>query len=106
MSIFKIKCFFISNLGVVQEIEALLKRLHYIPATTSTTDLPYVDFLDRVHKGELKLRSQGLWEVPHPWLNLFVPKSRVEEFDKGVFKGILGNHSQGPILIYPINRNK
>ncbi|WOH00892.1 hypothetical protein DCAR_0520268 [Daucus carota subsp. sativus] len=92
--------------SVDEEIEALLKRLHYIPATTSTTDLPYVDFLDRVHKGELKLRSQGLWEVPHPWLNLFVPKSRVEEFDKGVFKGILGNHSQGPILIYPINRNK
>ncbi|KAK1399277.1 Cytokinin dehydrogenase [Heracleum sosnowskyi] len=92
--------------SVDQEIEALLKSLNYIPATTFTRDLSYVDFLDRVHKAELKLRSQGLWDVPHPWLNLFVPKSRVEEFDKGVFKGILGSNSNGPILIYPMNKNK
>ncbi|KAF1002738.1 hypothetical protein AG4045_030791 [Apium graveolens] len=89
-----------------QEINALLKRLNYIPATTFTTDLSYVDFLDRVHKAELKLQSQGLWDVPHPWLNLFVPKSRIEEFDKGVFSGILGSNSKGPILIYPMNKNK
>ncbi|CAI9116818.1 OLC1v1018079C3 [Oldenlandia corymbosa var. corymbosa] len=89
-----------------QEVEALLKKLHFIPNTVFTTDLPYVDFLDRVHKAELKLRSKGLWEVPHPWLNLFVPKSQIAEFDRGVFKGILGNKASGPILIYPMNKNK
>lgn len=89
-----------------QEVEALLKVLNYIPATIFTTDLPYVDFLDRVHKAEIKLRSKGLWEVPHPWLNLFVPKSRIDDFDEGVFKGILGNKTSGPILIYPMNKNK
>lgn len=90
----------------MQEVEELLKKLNYIPATEFTTDLPYVDFLDRVHKAELKLRSKGLWEVPHPWLNLFVPKSRIDDFDKGVFRGILGNKTSGPILIYPMNKNK
>ncbi|KAF2324624.1 hypothetical protein GH714_015701 [Hevea brasiliensis] len=89
-----------------QEVEYLLKKLNYIPSSVFTTDLPYVDFLDRVHKAELKLRSKGLWDVPHPWLNLFVPKSRIADFDKGVFKGILGNKTSGPILIYPMNRNK
>ncbi|MED6169843.1 Cytokinin dehydrogenase 5 [Stylosanthes scabra] len=89
-----------------QEIEAVLKKLDFIPASVFTTDLPYVDFLDRVHKAELKLRSKGLWEVPHPWLNLFVPKSRILDFDKGVFKGILGNKTSGPILIYPMNKHK
>ncbi|KAK9269900.1 hypothetical protein L1049_025473 [Liquidambar formosana] len=89
-----------------QEVEALLKKLDFIPASVFTTDLPYVDFLDRVHKAELKLRSKGLWDVPHPWLNLFVPKSRIADFDKGVFKGILGNKTSGPILIYPMNKNK
>ncbi|MBA0565816.1 hypothetical protein Golob_010673 [Gossypium lobatum] len=74
----------------MQEVESLLKKLNFIPASVFTTDLPYVDFLDRVHKAELKLRSKGLWEVPHPWLNLFVPKSKIADFDKGVFKGILG----------------
>ncbi|XP_059637160.1 cytokinin dehydrogenase 5 [Cornus florida] len=91
---------------VDQEVESLLKKLDFIPATMFTTDLPYVDFLDRVHKAELKLRSKGMWDVPHPWLNLFVPKSRIEEFDKGVFKGILGDKTSGPILIYPMNKNK
>ncbi|KAM7256917.1 hypothetical protein ACFE04_012658 [Oxalis oulophora] len=91
---------------VDQEVDSLLKKLNFIPATTFTTDLPYVDFLDRVHKAELKLRAKGLWEVPHPWLNLFVPKSRIADFDKGVFKGILGNKTSGPVLIYPMNNNK
>ncbi|CAK9178476.1 unnamed protein product [Ilex paraguariensis] len=89
-----------------QEIEILLKKLNFIPASVFTADLPYVDFLDRVHKAELKLRSKGLWEVPHPWVNLFVPKSRIADFNEGVFKGILGNKSSGPILIYPMNKNK
>ncbi|KAK9743428.1 hypothetical protein RND81_03G238500 [Saponaria officinalis] len=92
--------------SVDQEIDALLEKLDFIPASVFTTDLPYVDFLDRVHKAELKLRSKGLWEVPHPWLNLFVPKSRIADFDEGVFKGILGNKTSGPILIYPMNKHK
>lgn len=92
--------------SIDQEVEALLKKLNYIPSSVFTTDLPYVDFLNRVHKAELKLRSKGLWDVPHPWLNLFVPKSRIDDFDKGVFKGILGNKTSGPILIYPMNKNK
>ena len=85
----------------------MLKKLDFIPTSVFTTDLPYVDFLDRVHKAELKLRSKGLWDVPHPWFNLFVPKSRISDFDKGVFKSILGNNkTSGPILIYPINKDK
>ncbi|KMT20694.1 hypothetical protein BVRB_1g006690 [Beta vulgaris subsp. vulgaris] len=100
------KNYFDSSESVDEEIEALLKKLDFIPASVFTTDLPYMDFLDRVHKAELKLRSKGLWEVPHPWLNLFVPKSSIAEFDKGVFKGILGNKTSGPILIYPMNKRK
>ncbi|XP_024030307.1 cytokinin dehydrogenase 5 isoform X2 [Morus notabilis] len=89
-----------------QEVEGLLKKLDFIPTSVFTTDLPYVDFLDRVHKAELKLRSKGLWDVPHPWFNLFVPKSRISDFDEGVFKSILGNKTSGPILIYPMNKDK
>ncbi|KAK8996956.1 hypothetical protein V6N11_020450 [Hibiscus sabdariffa] len=84
-----------------QEVESLLKKLNFISTSVFTTDLLYVDFLDRVHKSELKLRSKGLWEVPH-----FVPKSRIAEFDEGVFKVILGNKTSGPILIYPMNGDK
>ncbi|KAJ8772622.1 hypothetical protein K2173_027799 [Erythroxylum novogranatense] len=96
----------LSSDTIDQEVESLLKKLNFIPTSVFTTDLPYLDFLDRVHKAEMKLRSKGLWEVPHPWLNLFVPRSRIADFDKGVFKGILGNKTSGPILIYPMNKNK
>lgn len=88
-------------------VEALLRPLRFIPASVFTTDLPYADFLDRVHRAEKKLRGEGLWHVPHPWLNLFVPASRIADFDRGVFKGILArNRTSGPILIYPVNKHK
>ncbi|KAJ0963157.1 hypothetical protein J5N97_028279 [Dioscorea zingiberensis] len=92
--------------SIDQDVEALLKMLDFIPASVFTTDLPYVDFLDRVHKAELKLRAKGLWDVPHPWLNLFVPASSIADLDRGVFRGILGNKTSGPILIYPMNKHK
>ncbi|XP_047326884.1 cytokinin dehydrogenase 5-like [Impatiens glandulifera] len=91
---------------VDQEVDELMKKLNFIPDTIFTMELDYIDFLDRVHKSELKLRSMGLWDVPHPWLNIFVPKSKIGDFDNGVFKGILGNNSNGPILIYPMNKDK
>ncbi|GLJ49865.1 hypothetical protein SUGI_1059630 [Cryptomeria japonica] len=92
--------------NVEEEIRALLEPLSFIPSSVFTTDLPYMDFLDRVHAGEMKLRSKGLWEVPHPWLNLMIPKNKIAAFDKGVFKGILRNNSNGPIIIYPMNRKR
>ncbi|KAJ1285650.1 hypothetical protein BS78_03G294200 [Paspalum vaginatum] len=95
--------------SVDQDVDALLGELNFLPGTVFTTDLPYVDFLDRVHKAELKLRAKGMWEVPHPWLNLFVPASRIADFDRGVFRGVLGGRTAGaggPILIYPMNRHK
>lgn len=90
-------------------MDALLGELNFIPGTVFTTDLAYVDFLDRVHKAELKLRAKGMWEVPHPWLNLFVPASRIADFDRGVFRGVLGGGTAGaggPILIYPMNKHR
>ncbi|XP_071722754.1 cytokinin dehydrogenase 3-like [Rutidosis leptorrhynchoides] len=93
---------------VDKELNELLKGLSYVPGFKFGKDVSYVEFLDRVHNQELKLQSQGLWEVHHPWLNLFIPKSRIIDFDLGVFKGILlkRNITTGPVLVYPMNRNK
>ncbi|XP_026662638.1 cytokinin dehydrogenase 6-like [Phoenix dactylifera] len=92
---------------VDQELEWLLEGLSFMPGFAFTNDVTYIRFLNRVRDGELKLRSQGLWNVPHPWLNIFVPRSRIIDFDRGVFKSILRHdNSTGPILIYPMDRNK
>lgn len=90
----------------MQKIDRLLSELSYIQSTLFLTEVSYVEFLDRVHTSELKLREKGLWDVPHPWLNLLIPKSRIHEFAEVVFGKILTDSSTGPILIYPVNKTK
>ncbi|KAL9296111.1 hypothetical protein ACSQ67_022007 [Phaseolus vulgaris] len=89
-----------------QEVEEHLSRLSYIPSTLFSTEVTYVDFLDRVHVSEVKLRSKGLWDIPHPWLNLLIPKSQIHNFAEVVFGKILTETSNGPVLIYPVNKSK
>lgn len=83
-----------------------MSKLRYIPSTLFQSEVSYLEFLDRVYASELKLRSIGLWEIPHPWLNLFVPRSRIHDFAREVFGKILKDNSNGPILLYPLNRIK
>ncbi|XP_020225613.1 cytokinin dehydrogenase 3 [Cajanus cajan] len=94
--------------NVDKEIKVLLQGLVYIPGFYYEKNVSYVEFLNRVRSGELKLQSQGLWDVPHPWLNFFIPKSQILDFDSGVFRDIVlkRNISSGPVLVYPMNRNK
>ncbi|XP_012086231.2 cytokinin dehydrogenase 1-like [Jatropha curcas] len=89
-----------------QKTADLLSELKFIPSTLFMSEVPYVEFLDRVHVSEIKLRAKGLWEVPHPWLNLLIPKSKIFEFAQEVFGNILTESSNGPILIYPVKKSK
>ncbi|KAJ0030997.1 hypothetical protein Pint_13400 [Pistacia integerrima] len=93
---------------VDKELQQLIKGLSFLPGLMFEKNVSYVEFLNRVRSGELKLQSQGLWDVPHPWLNLFVPKSRIIDFNNGVFKEIVLKRTitTGPVLVYPMNRNK
>ncbi|KAM3329182.1 hypothetical protein ACQJBY_026326 [Aegilops geniculata] len=94
---------------VEKRLETLLRELRYERGFASVHDVSYVEFLDRVRDGELKLRAAGQWDVPHPWLNLFLPRSRVLDFAAGVFHGILRRGvtgAKGPVLVYPMNRNR
>lgn len=85
-----------------------VEELKFVPTFMFEKDVSYEEFLNRVHADELFLRSQGLWDIPHPWLNLFVPASRISDFDEGVFKGIIlqQNITAGLVIIYPMNRTK
>lgn len=74
--------------------------------TTYQADHSYVDFLLRVKEAEKQARANGVWDAPHPWLNLFVSKSSIEDFDGSVFKKILKDGIGGPMLVYPILRSK
>lgn len=90
----------------VQEIGSSLSKLNYIPSTLFVSEVPYIEFLDRVHASELKLRTKGLWDIPHPWLNLLIPKSKIKEFAQQVFGKILTDTNNGPVLLYPVRKSK
>ncbi|XP_073150569.1 cytokinin dehydrogenase 9-like [Henckelia pumila] len=87
------------------EVDSLLSQLNHIPSTLFITEVPYVEFLDRVHTAELKLRSKGIWDLPHPWLNLIIPKSQINIFADVVFGNILTDTNNGPVLVYPVNKS-
>ncbi|XP_040381363.1 cytokinin dehydrogenase 10-like [Oryza brachyantha] len=97
----------VTAVSVDQKLEAVLEELSFVPGMVFVRDASYEEFLDRVGREEQNLRSAGAWDVPHPWLNLFVPGSRIADFDAGVFKGILRDANPvGLILMYPMNKDK
>ncbi|KAK9154797.1 hypothetical protein Sjap_002277 [Stephania japonica] len=89
-----------------QDVETLLSQLSFIPSTLFMSEVSYLEFLDRVHLSEIQLRSKGLWDVPHPWLNLLIPRTKIHDFNKEVFGNILTDTSNGPVLMYPLKKFK
>ncbi|KAL9154077.1 hypothetical protein ABFS82_10G090400 [Erythranthe guttata] len=88
-----------------QEFEKLLKELNFIPGFIFSTDVAFFDFLNRV--GNLDNEKLPLTES-HPWLNLFIPRSRISDFNSGVFTTIIPEFNEpfGLFIFYPLNRNK
>ncbi|KAG9133468.1 hypothetical protein Leryth_013274 [Lithospermum erythrorhizon] len=87
-------------------VERLLRELNFCEGLRFEVDLSYMDFLMRVNRAEHQARKSGIWDAPHPWLNMFISKSNIAEFDRLVFKKILKHGVGGPILVYPLIRNK
>ncbi|XP_021738919.1 cytokinin dehydrogenase 7-like [Chenopodium quinoa] len=88
------------------EIERMIGRLRFIEGLRFEVDVSYMDFLLRVKKAEKQATASGIWEAPHPWLNLFVSKRDIVDFDRTVFKKILKGGIGGPMLVYPLLRSR
>ena len=87
--------------------DILLEGLSYIPGREQIEDKSYFDFLDRLALLVEQLKLGGIWSVPHPWLNLFVPGSTVESFVEDVFSNLtLNDTGQGAILLYPVKTHR
>ena len=89
-----------------QVVEEIAKQLSFMPSFIYSEEVSYFDFLNRVRMEELNLRSKGLWDVPHPWLNMFVPKSGIDQYRDLLLENISPSTFDGHILIYPILRDK
>ncbi|KAK4746804.1 hypothetical protein SAY87_025841 [Trapa incisa] len=87
--------------SVLKDLDELFTGSGYVPGFKFERDVSLEEFLGRV-----RLRDNH--DQAHPWLNLFVPKSRFSDFDNGVFKDIVlrNNITTGLVLVYPMNRTK
>ena len=84
---------------------ALLSGLAFNPGTQSVQDMTYFDYLNRLAPLVAFLRQIGVWEFPHPWVNLFVPAANAQILIGETLANLtVDDVGQGPILIYPFNR--
>ncbi|KAJ9164439.1 hypothetical protein P3X46_024015 [Hevea brasiliensis] len=86
---------------VEKEMKQFIKGLSSVPEYIYQKNVSFEEFLTRVQIQVQKNES-------HPWLNLFIPKSVISDFDSGVFRDIVlkRNITTGPVLFYPMFRNK
>ncbi len=83
----------------------LLSGLAFNPGTQSAQDMTYFDYLNRLAPLVAFLRQIGVWALPHPWVNLFVPAANAQTLIGETLATLtVDDVGQGPILIYPFNR--
>ncbi|KAL5993518.1 Cytokinin dehydrogenase 3 [Asimina triloba] len=87
-------------------VEEISRKLSFLPRHKYSVEVSFFDFLDRVRMEEMSLRRRGMWDVYHPWLNMFVPRSRIADFRDSLLDTISPPTFQGLILIYPMLREK
>jgi len=89
-----------------QVVEVISRQMSHMVSQLYTVEVSYFDFLNRVRMEEMSLRSIGLWEVHHPWLNMFVPKAGINDFRDLLMDNVSPDSFEGLILIYPLLRDK
>ena len=66
----------------------------------------YFDWQNRLATVVAELQESGVWEYPHPWLNLFLPGSQVKSYVSSVLQTLTASEVKDPILLYPFRRSK
>lgn len=90
----------------MQVVELVSREMSHMRPHMYSVEVSYFDFLNRVRMEEESLRSQGLWDVPHPWLNMFVPKHGIAQLKDLLMDTVLAGPFQGAILVYPLLTDK
>ncbi|PKU79321.1 cytokinin dehydrogenase 3 isoform X1 [Dendrobium catenatum] len=94
------------EIKIEQVVDEITAKLRYLPSFIYSAEVSYYDFLNRVRMEEMILREKEQWQVPHPWLNMFVPKYGIAEFKDLLFETISRHDFEGPILLYPLLKDK
>jgi cytokinin dehydrogenase len=82
--------------------------LNFVPGSEQSEDMTYFDYTDIVVKLIDHLNELGLGGFPHPWLDLFVPDSRIDAFASQTINALdpAGFLPGSLILFYPFVRSR
>lgn len=81
---------------------AVTAGLRFDPARTVLTEYSFLDWIDRLRPTVEFLKSIGVWFLPHPWINLFLPAGRTAGVVAETLADLtLADTGQGPVLLYP-----
>jgi cytokinin dehydrogenase len=81
---------------------AVTAGLRFDPARTVSADVEFLDWIDRLRPTVELLTQLGIWFLPHPWINLFLPASRTAQVVAPTLAALtLADTGQSPVLLYP-----
>ena len=90
--------------------DALLAGLSHLAIAQNIEDKSYFDFANELETDITLLKQQGLWDLPHPWLNFFLPSTSTVSFVENVLKSLtvldIGFPPAGIILLYAVNQQQ
>jgi FAD/FMN-containing dehydrogenase len=88
--------------GTPPDDAAVTAGLRFDPARTVVTEFTFADWIDRLRPTVELLIQLGIWFLPHPWINLFLPASRTAEVVRPTLDTLTpADTGQGPVLLYP-----
>jgi FAD/FMN-containing dehydrogenase len=86
---------------------ALLAGLRDSRAEAQIATRSYRDFIFRLDPTVALLKSIGVWQLPHPWITLFLPAGETSVYVSNVLSTLTpADTGQGPILFYPFDTTK
>ncbi len=94
------------NPGNEPEDNRLLSGLSFLLGSETIEDKNYFDFANRLEPVVKALQENGLWDLPHPWSEFFLPSELARDFVEEVLNNLTAVDIGAPtglILIYPMN---
>jgi cytokinin dehydrogenase len=91
----------------VPDDAALLAGLQDRRAEAQIATQSYRDFIFRLDPIVAFLKANNLWQLPHPWLTVFLPASETAAYVADMLSNLTpADTGQGPILLYPFDPSK
>jgi cytokinin dehydrogenase len=88
--------------GTPPDDAAVTAGLRFDPGRTVVMEFTFLDWIDRLRPTVELLKQIGVWFLPHPWINLFLPGSRTAGVVRPTLETLtLADTGQGPVLLYP-----